>query len=124
VLVADGSESALHQLISCFSHRHREHRPDTRHPPIPELPLVMFTMPPHATALFILTHGDSQGISTLCGIGSSPLVTEGGCRAVAGTAVPAPHLPHLADADAGKPIRLAVRMARAGPVVPLAADHP
>ena len=76
MLVADGSESALHQLISSDGPRHHEHRPDTRHPPIPELPLVMFTMPPHATALFILTHGDSQGISTLCGLGSSPAISD------------------------------------------------
>ena len=124
MLVPDGSESALHQLISSDGPVTMNTDPTPGIRPFLGRPLVMFTMPPHATALFILTHGDSQGISTLCGIGSSPLVTEGGCRAVAGTAVPAPHLPHLADADAGKPIRLAVRMARAGPVVPLAADHP
>jgi hypothetical protein len=59
VLVADGSESALRQLISSAGHRHREHRPDTSEPPVPGLSLVMVTMPPRTTALLILAHSDA-----------------------------------------------------------------
>ena len=59
MLVPDGSESGLRQLISSVGHRHREDRPDTWSPSVPRWPLVVFTMPPHTTALLMLTHGDA-----------------------------------------------------------------
>ena len=59
MLVPDGSESTLRQPISSVGHRHREDRPNTWSPSVPRQPLVVFTMPPHTTALLILTHGDA-----------------------------------------------------------------
>ena len=52
-------ESALRQLISSVGHRHREDRPDTWWPSVPRRTLVVFTMPPHTTALLILTDSDA-----------------------------------------------------------------
>ena len=60
MLVSGGSESALRQPISSVDHRHREHRPDTRKPPVPRRPLVVVTTPPHTTPLLILTHSDAM----------------------------------------------------------------
>jgi hypothetical protein len=59
--VPDGSESALRQPISSGGHRHRGDRPDTWSSSVPRQPLVVFTMPPHPTALLILTHGNAVG---------------------------------------------------------------